>query len=103
MINSLLTIAFKSIWSYKGRAGLTILGVIIGIGAVVIFMALGRSLTNDINHQINSLGTNLLVVIPGDFNNHQLTFNPTLLSGDILTQQDMSRLESLEGVNNIAS
>ena len=47
------------------RAGLTMLGIIIGIGAVVAMVSLGQGATALVQAEIASLGTNVLIVIPG--------------------------------------
>ncbi len=47
------------------RAGLTMLGIIIGVGAVVAMVSLGQGATASVQSQIASLGTNVLIVIPG--------------------------------------
>lgn len=47
------------------RAGLTMLGIIIGIGAVVAMVSLGQGATASVQAEIASLGTNVLIVVPG--------------------------------------
>ena len=47
------------------RAGLTMLGIIIGIGAVVAMVSLGQGATASVQAEISSLGTNVMIVIPG--------------------------------------
>ncbi len=47
------------------RAGLTMLGIIIGIGAVVAMVSLGQGATASVQAEISSLGTNVLIVVPG--------------------------------------
>ncbi|MDP3090940.1 MAG: ABC transporter permease [Nitrospira sp.] len=47
------------------RAGLTMLGIIIGIGAVVAMVSLGQGATASVQAEIASLGTNVLIMIPG--------------------------------------
>lgn len=47
------------------RATLTMLGIIIGVGAVVAMVSLGQGAAASVQAQITSLGTNLLIVIPG--------------------------------------
>ena len=47
------------------RAGLTMLGIVIGIGAVVAMVSLGQGATAAVQAEIASLGTNVLIVIPG--------------------------------------
>src|ERR1700741_551247 len=49
----------------KGRAALTMLGVIIGVAAVIATVAVGTGATQTIQAQISSLGSNLILVIPG--------------------------------------
>ncbi|WP_447976677.1 ABC transporter permease [Candidatus Nitrospira bockiana] len=47
------------------RAGLTILGIIIGVAAVVAMVSLGQGASATVQAQISSLGTNMLIIIPG--------------------------------------
>jgi putative ABC transport system permease protein len=47
------------------RAGLTMLGIIIGIGAVVAMVSLGQGATASVQAEIQSLGTNVVIIIPG--------------------------------------
>ena len=47
------------------RAGLTMLGIVIGIGAVVAMVSLGQGATASVQSEIASLGTNVLIIIPG--------------------------------------
>jgi putative ABC transport system permease protein len=47
------------------RSLLTALGIIIGVSAVVIMVAIGRGSEQQIENEINSLGTNLIIVFPG--------------------------------------
>jgi macrolide transport system ATP-binding/permease protein len=56
---------FKSLSSNKVRTGLSMLGILIGVGAVVAMLALGRGAQKSIENQLASLGTNLLVLRPG--------------------------------------
>ena len=47
------------------RAGLTMLGIVIGVGAVVGMASLGQGATASVQREIASLGTNVLIIIPG--------------------------------------
>ena len=64
---SILKQSFKAIMSNKGRTFLTILGIVIGIGAVIGLMSLGNGVRESISEQIDTLGTTNLRVtsIPG--------------------------------------
>src|SRR5689334_21711856 len=48
----------------KMRTGLAILGIVIGIGSVIALISLGQSSQKSIENQIESLGSNLLTVVP---------------------------------------
>ena len=55
-------LALKSLSTGKVRAFLTMLGIIIGVGAVIIIVSLGQGLQNEMNSAISGLGTDLLTV-----------------------------------------
>ncbi|MBW5448116.1 FtsX-like permease family protein [Cohnella sp. CFH 77786] len=57
-----IKMAFKSILSNKLRSLLTMLGIIIGVTAVIALVALGQGATKSVTEQVQSLGTNLLTV-----------------------------------------
>ena len=54
--------ALKNIWSNKFRTFLTMLGIIIGIMAVMIIVGLGNGLTQSMRASVSSMGMNLLQV-----------------------------------------
>lgn len=58
-------IALRSLSANKLRSGLTMLGIIIGVMAVIAMLSIGRGAQAAITNQINSIGTNLLYVRPG--------------------------------------
>lgn len=58
-------IALRALAKNKLRAGLTVLGVVIGIAAVTTMVSLGQSASALVQGQLQGLGTNVLVVIPG--------------------------------------
>src|SRR6187431_3189639 len=60
-----LRIAFRALRKNKLRAGLTVLGVVIGIAAVTTMVSVGQSATELVQGQLRNLGTNVLVVMPG--------------------------------------
>jgi putative ABC transport system permease protein len=62
----ILIMSIETLWSNKLRSGLTMLGVIIGISSVITITALGQGAQKATELQIQALGTNLLVVIPGE-------------------------------------
>ncbi len=62
---SIIRTALSSIWANKLRAGLTLLGIVIGVAAVISLMAIGKGAQQAITSNIESLGTNLLFVRAG--------------------------------------
>lgn len=56
---------FKTLLANKVRTGLSMLGILIGVAAVVAMLALGKGAQKAIEEQLSSLGSNLLIVHPG--------------------------------------
>jgi putative ABC transport system permease protein len=63
-----LRIALRALGRNKLRAFLTMLGIIIGVGAVIAMVAIGEGAKATIRSQIATLGTNVLIVLPGTLN-----------------------------------
>ena len=63
---SVVRTALSSIGANKLRAGLTLLGIVIGVAAVISLMAIGHGAQEAVTSNIESLGTNLLFVRPGE-------------------------------------
>lgn len=62
-------LAFESLLANKGRALLTMLGVIIGVASVVALLALGNGASAAITNEVAANGTNTLTIMPGSANN----------------------------------
>src|SRR5512142_148123 len=60
-----INIALRALSANKLRSALTMLGMIIGVGAVITLMSVGRGAQASITNQIKGMGTNLLFVTPG--------------------------------------
>lgn len=60
-----ILIAFESLRANKLRAVLTMLGIIIGVGAVIAMISIGLGVQQKVQSSIASLGSNLLIVMPG--------------------------------------
>ena len=58
-------IALRALRVNKLRSALTMLGIIIGVGAVIAMVAVGSGAANRISEQIASIGSNLIIVLPG--------------------------------------
>jgi putative ABC transport system permease protein len=62
---SLLRIALRALAVNKLRSALTMLGIVIGVGAVIVMIAVGAGAQARVEEQIRALGSNLLLVMPG--------------------------------------
>ena len=60
-----IRVALRALFKNKMRAGLTILGVVIGIAAVTTMVSIGQSAGGLVQGQFEALGTNVIVVFPG--------------------------------------
>src|SRR5574341_1436246 len=71
------------------RAGLTMLGIIIGIGAVVAMVSLGQGATASVQAEIASLGTHVLIIVPGTTPEFPDIRSWPVAQGNFFTQSDM--------------
>jgi putative ABC transport system permease protein len=60
-------IALKALGRNKLRTALTMLGMIIGVGAVITMVALGKGAQTTIEEQVKATGTNMITISPGNF------------------------------------
>jgi putative ABC transport system permease protein len=88
MINipSTFRISFRALKVNKMRSALTMLGIIIGVGAVIAMLAVGTGASKKISEQIASMGSNLLMILPGSTTAGGVRMGagtqPTLTMGD---------------------
>ncbi len=88
--------ALESLSSNKLRSGLTILGIVIGVGAVIAMVSIGRGAQNVITGSIQGIGTNVLFVFRGGSDNVR---NPQPLTlGDADAISDPFQAPSVSGV-----
>lgn len=64
-LSDLLSQTYSALLVNKARSGLTVLGIIIGIGSVIAMVAIGQGAQGTIESSIQSLGSNLIIVMPG--------------------------------------
>jgi putative ABC transport system permease protein len=60
-----LRTGFEAVRLHRLRSSLTVLGIMIGIAAVILTVGLGEGAQSDVRSQINALGSNLLIITPG--------------------------------------
>jgi putative ABC transport system permease protein len=63
--STLVKVAMQSIRKNKMRTMLTMLGIVIGVGAVIVMVAVGYGAQSRIADQIGNLGTNMIIITPG--------------------------------------
>ena len=66
MIYQILREAWISISAYKMRTFLTMLGIVIGVASVVLMVAAGQTVQNEITKTFDSMGTNLIILAPAE-------------------------------------
>jgi putative ABC transport system permease protein len=82
MLGNILILALREIRRNVLRSFLTILGIIIGVAAVITMVTVGGSATAQIQQQIASMGSNLLMVMPGK------RLGPGMEAGNVLFKED---------------
>lgn len=97
----LLIEALESLNGNKMRSILTVLGVVIGVAAVIAMLSIGRGAQATITAQIESIGTNLVYVSPGSTS--QDGVQSAAGSANTLTLDDADALASVENVLAVAS
>ena len=97
--------AFDSIFANKLRSVLTMLGVIIGVAAVIALLSIGNGISEDITGQLNSIGTNL-IFISTDFDNSNgyqaLSLADVAALSDPLSAPDLGEVAAIvQGNQNV--
>ena len=90
--------AFESLGANKLRSGLTILGIVIGVGSVIAMLAVGTGAQDTITSTISGIGTNLMFVFQGNF-------TETVRNPKPLTMQDAQAMKDsflAPSVENVA-
>lgn len=87
--------AWISITSYKLRTFLTTLGIMIGVAAVVLMVAVGQAVQKIIDDSFASMGGNLLIVLPGYSSSGGVR---TAMGRPTVTRDDMDAIKSLKDV-----
>jgi putative ABC transport system permease protein len=68
MMTAVVKIALGELVRHKGRSALTMLGIVIGVAAVIAMVSLGQGASQQVQQQIESMGTNMLIVSAGSQN-----------------------------------
>ncbi len=98
-----LRFAFGGIVANRLRSALTMLGILIGVGAVILLVAVGTGSSHRVQQQIQSLGTNTLTVFRGGFGGGGRARNGTQARGNQLTLKDVKALQSQQNAPDVKS
>jgi putative ABC transport system permease protein len=113
-------VALDALRASRLRSGLTMLGVVIGVAAVVVLVAIGTGAKNKVEQQVEGLGSNLVLIVPGEVNfgaaptvsrlrlddvdaiarvvGDRNRVAPTTTSGETVRAGDRSRFATVDGV-----
>ncbi len=97
MIGDYLGFAFRSIASRRLRSWLTILGIFIGIAAVVSLISIGQGMQDSIDKQFKKLGSDRIMIMPG-----KITMGPPGMGTAKLTERDVDAVKKVRGVDVVA-
>ena len=89
---NLTVVAIRSILKNRMRSLLTMLGIVIGVGSVITMISLGEGAQHSVESKIASLGTNLLIVIPGTFRGAGVSHGAGSL--ETLTMKDVDAIRT---------
>lgn len=96
MITDYFKLSYRSIRSRRLRSWLTMIGIFIGVTAVVSLISLGQGLQDSINEEFQKIGTNRIMITPGSG-----SFGPTgsaLAIGQI-TEDDLQVVKKVKGID----
>jgi putative ABC transport system permease protein len=99
-------VALRALNINKMRSGLTMLGIIIGISAVITLVSAGQGVQAVVAEQMQDIGSNLVFVMPGELESNATTMQSflrsvnisTLTYGDVLAMADRNRVPDVLGV-----
>jgi len=96
----ILKSSFEDFSRNKGRTFLTSLGILIGVMAVVLLMAFGLGLRKYINSQFESLGSNLIFIIPG--NKRTFMRGGGMVGGIKFDYKDVNKIKRIKTIKYLA-
>src|SRR5213079_334218 len=97
----ILRIAVKALNRNKMRTALTMLGMIIGVSAVITMVALGTGAQTSIESQIQAAGTNMIMVSAGNFQQGGVRMGQG--NASTLTPEDANAIGQVQGVQYTAA
>ncbi len=78
-LNQNIIIAFQSLFLNKTRSFLTMLGIIIGVGAVVAMLSIGTGAQQSVLNSVQDIGSNLVIISPGNPEEEEQMMGPQMM------------------------
>jgi len=100
--SDLLKEAFRSLLSNKLRSGLTILGIIIGITAIIAMLSIGEGAKRQLAQSVENLGSNQLNVLPGFIQPGRGIVSAGRGTAQSLKMRDVDVIKKIEGVKGVS-
>jgi len=94
LITDLFQETYSALLANKARSGLTILGIVIGIGSVIAMISIGQGAQGSIKASIQSIGSNLVLVMPGFQRGVGVQVSAGRGSAQTLTQADADAIQN---------
>jgi len=101
-IQDILQETYTALSANKARSGLTILGIVIGIGSVIAMVSIGQGAAGQIQSSIEGLGSNLLTVMPGFIQPGRGIVSSGRGSAQTLKNEDIEVLRQISGTAYIS-
>jgi putative ABC transport system permease protein len=93
--------ALQALWQNQLRSSLTVLGVVIGVASAILLIAISEGAQREVKAQIESLGANLIIVVPGKMQGN-MGFNAMSSVGlSTLAERDLAAVARAEGVRAV--
>src|SRR3989339_502369 len=93
---------YAALSANKARSGLTMLGIVIGIGSVIAMVSIGQGAASQIQSSIEGLGSNLLTILPGIVQPGRGIVSSGRGAAQTLKNADMDIIKSVPGIAAIS-
>jgi putative ABC transport system permease protein len=88
---AIFKVALRALGRNKLRTALTMLGIVIGVGAVIVLVSIGQGAQSMVLDQISNMGSNMIIVMPGNFNQGGASMG--LGAASTLTDEDVFAMQ----------
>jgi putative ABC transport system permease protein len=97
-----LEAALRSLRESPQRTLLSALGIMVASTAILLLISIGQGVQKDVSKQVEGLGVNVLIGMPGRVNMQMSGFNPNMGGQSWYREEDAARLSKIPGVRTVA-